>query len=108
MVAGGLESQAHPCGLVDILLEYLIDRMFAEVVCQDAFLGPEAVDFIRQNVELLLLGVLAIFLEHVIGRETLLLDLSEGLDNLFFFGNQVVDSLLHKEHISHSSLILHS
>ena len=108
MVAGGLESQAHPCGLVDVLLEYFIDRVFAEVVCQDAFLGPEAVDFIRQNVELLLLGVLAIFLEHVIGRETLLLDLSEGFDDIFLFSKQIVDSLLHKEHLRPQALILHS
>ena len=35
-------------------------------------------------MELFLLGVLAVFLKHVIGRETLLLDLSEGLGNLFF------------------------
>ena len=57
MATGGLRQEScahhcphgrrHPSRLVDILFEYFIDRIFAEVVRQDAFLGPKAVNLVR-------------------------------------------------------------
>lgn len=94
--------------VVDSLPEHVVDGFFAKVVCQDAALGAQAIQLARQDVEVLLLGVLAVFLKHVVGREALRLELLEGVQDLFLFRNQALDPFFERQMVGFELLVFQS